>query len=1283
METKIIEYKGTELEVRSEKKDWRQLFSQEQLSKGYERYSEGRVTGFITNGFACEAKVQIANNVYQITVQGPARFDEHWSHMPFTCTCQKSIKSRYPSFGGRRHSWYGYSYHEDNPALWAKCDHMVPVMYFWEEQHGPWIIEETAEELDEKYQRIEKERQRRIEQEDWARDSRKAVSVASLLDWRIDQTCWFDLQTALKGARTNVYFANRFHSTEEKGKIRQTLLANGDHQLLYSGSFSDCEADGARGECKVSLALEKDRLTKSECTGFRCKGRAELCQHQLTAWNQVLNELRACPIADQTDKDAKKLFAFFEDKTEDTTDLTVSRKEREQPKSEAVVLEPRLMLEGESLLLGYRIGRRSGRMYVLKAPQALLAAKNNEKIFPLGKNDALDFSQEIFMDSCRKDVEQLSLIAGRKNFSDREFAYEGNLLALEGERLDTLYDNHEGQSLELEERAFTGKRSVRLAHGPVSVEMKSEPIRDIGGRFLGIWIRGSLAPVFRGKTGTYMLHGGYLLRMTPAEAVTVKPFCSISEDGQFDFRIGWEGIPDFYRRVLPSALAIPGINYTDLCREEIDRVLPPEPSFRFFLSIENQILQCRVTVVYDGEEKPLSAEKAESAHLRDITAEKHVNSVLGAVFQEWDDGRQVYMRSMEDESTFLFLHEGLPRLEALGEVFVTQAVKNLRMERVPQVTVQISLESGLLNLEVHSAGLSREELLELLDSYEKKKTYHRLRSGVFIDLTEDELLYEFDSLLRQTRLVPGDVLKERISLPMYRTLYLNRMLEEREAIRVSRDRMYRSLLKNFATIRDADWEVPSVLADTLRPYQQYGFKWLKTLNAAGFGGILADEMGLGKTIQAISLLQSEKESGVSLLALIVCPASLQYYWQEEIHRFAPELRVTVLSNGVSQRYALLKQLTEMQGNGSEVSDAPEVLVCSYDLLRRDITRYDRIRFTTCILDEAQYIKNQNSAISKAVRLLHAEHRFALTGTPIENRLSELWSIFSFLMPGFLYSSEEFRENFEEPIMRRNDATAVQTLRQMTSPFILRRLKADVLKELPPKLEEVRYLTFDSDQRRIYDAQMVKMREMLEKGFRPSDKLQIFAGLMRLRQICCDPSLYLEGYTGTSAKREGCLELIRSAMDGGHRMLVFSQFTSMLELLEADLREAKIPCLKITGATPKERRLGLIRDFNEGDTPVFLVSLKAGGTGLNLTGADIVIHYDPWWNLAAQNQATDRVHRIGQTRQVTVYRLIAQGTIEERILALQNTKQDLADSILSGDHTSLMSLSADELLALLG
>ena len=320
-----------------------------------------------------------------------------------------------------------------------------------------------------------------------------------------------------------------------------------------------------------------------------------------------------------------------------------------------------------------------------------------------------------------------------------------------------------------------------------------------------------------------------------------------------------------------------------------------------------------------------------------------------------------------------------------------------------------------------------------------------------------------------------------------------------------------------------------------------------------------------------------------------------------------------------------------------------------------------------------------------MKIIKSKQRYALTGTPIENRLSELWSIFDYLMPGFLYGYDVFRKEFETPIVKNKEKEVSDRLKKMVSPFILRRLKADVLKDLPDKMEEVRYAKLEQKQQQLYDAQVIHMKNMIqnqEASDFQKNKMQILAELTKIRQICCDPELLFDKYTDGSAKREACLDLVKSAMEGEHKILIFSQFTSMLELLEADMKKEKIAYYKITGATPKDKRLEMVNDFNKDATPVFLISLKAGGTGLNLIGADVVIHYDPWWNQAVQNQATDRAHRIGQTRIVSVYKLIAKGTIEEKIVKMQESKKDLADTILNGETGGITQMSKEELLDLL-
>ena len=546
-----------------------------------------------------------------------------------------------------------------------------------------------------------------------------------------------------------------------------------------------------------------------------------------------------------------------------------------------------------------------------------------------------------------------------------------------------------------------------------------------------------------------------------------------------------------------------------------------------------------------------------------------------------------------------------------------------------------------------------------------------MKNGEFLAL-DDNGLMTVAKLVEGLAVNKSDLQSQKIRLPKYRALYLDGILKEGTGITLYRDALFKAVVRGMKSVEDSDFEIPLTLRPVLREYQKTGFRWLKTLDSYGFGGILADDMGLGKTIQVIALLLDERNREPDTSALIVCPASLVYNWENEIHQFAPTLKVRTISGTAQEREELLNAASE-----------GEILVTSYDLLKRDIAFYEEKEFRFQIIDEAQYIKNASTQSAKAVKSVNARTRFALTGTPIENRLSELWSIFDFLMPGFLFSYQRFKKEYELPIVRDQDEACLKGLHRMIGPFIMRRLKKDVLKELPDKLENVIYSGFEKEQKDLYTANAWQVRQQLEQaGDGGSDRIQILAQLTKLRQICCDPHLCYSNYNGSSAKLETCIDLIRNGVEGGHKILLFSQFTSMLEIIEKRLKKEGIAYYILTGATPKEERLHMVNSFKDDGVPVFLISLKAGGTGLNLTAADVVIHYDPWWNVAAQNQATDRTHRIGQEKQVTVFKLITKGTIEENILKLQESKKNLAEQIITEGTVSLGSLTKDDLIGLL-
>ncbi len=472
------------------------------------------------------------------------------------------------------------------------------------------------------------------------------------------------------------------------------------------------------------------------------------------------------------------------------------------------------------------------------------------------------------------------------------------------------------------------------------------------------------------------------------------------------------------------------------------------------------------------------------------------------------------------------------------------------------------------------------------------------------------------------------------------------------------------------------------LESILRPYQKHGVAWMRFLRENGFGGVLADEMGLGKTLQVLAHLSSVIDNHTDRPSLVVCPTSLVFNWAAEAAKFTPKMRVVVISG--PQRHSEFARIPHC-----------DLVVTSYALIRRDAEKYRDIQFDTVILDEAQHIKNRQTQNAKAVKAVRADHRLVLTGTPLENSVLDLWSIFDFLMPGYLGSADDFRDRYEIPIGKERDKASMARLGKRIRPFLLRRLKRDVVKELPPKLEHVGYCDLTEAQASVYRQVLSATRKEVDaavdaQGLGKS-RMVILTALLRLRQVCCDLRLLekdrdpeAEDKT-TSEESSGKLqlfgELLDEVVDGGHRALVFSQFTSMLGLLREELDRREVPFCYLDGSTAD--RGAVVRKFqDDASIPVFLISLKAGGVGLNLTGADTVIHFDPWWNPAVEDQATDRAHRIGQTRVVTSYKLITRGTVEEKILTLQQRKRELIAATLTGEEAFTESLNWEEIRELL-
>ena len=506
---------------------------------------------------------------------------------------------------------------------------------------------------------------------------------------------------------------------------------------------------------------------------------------------------------------------------------------------------------------------------------------------------------------------------------------------------------------------------------------------------------------------------------------------------------------------------------------------------------------------------------------------------------------------------------------------------------------------------------------------------------------------------------------KRMKIHTSKALFLENLLVEKKLPYISGLENMNKVLEKFKEVKNKKFEVSKKLNATLRDYQVESLSWFETLDYLGFGGILADEMGLGKTLQTISFLLNKKNKKT----LIVTPTSLIHNWKSEFEKFAPSMKVAICHGLKKERMEIIRSIDEY-----------DVVLTTYGSLRNDLDYYEEIDFDYCIIDEAQNIKNPLASASDAVKAIKAKNKFALTGTPIENNLLELWSIFDFIIPGYLYSLTKFNAVFIK------DEGNIENLKRMIKPFILRRTKKQVIKELPPKIEKEYYVEMGRDQKNTYGIYVEDVKQKLKEKQQIKNKITVFSYLTRLRQLCLDPSVVIENYKGKSAKTDACLEIIKEYTEENNKILVFSQFTSVLKNLAKKLDKKKLKYYYLDGSTKAMDRINLVNDFNNNDeVKVFLISLKAGGTGLNLTSANTVIHFDPWWNPSVENQASDRAHRIGQRNVVEVIKLITKGTIEEKIIELQNKKKELIDNMIDGnlsDNNVLRSLSEDEIMNLL-
>ncbi|WHX42408.1 DEAD/DEAH box helicase [Mesobacillus sp. AQ2] len=651
--------------------------------------------------------------------------------------------------------------------------------------------------------------------------------------------------------------------------------------------------------------------------------------------------------------------------------------------------------------------------------------------------------------------------------------------------------------------------------------------------------------------------------------------------------------------------------------------------------------------------------RVNSLLIRDVEKEDVIIDILDeSSFAKTDGGYFLHNEELEYE----FLYHVLPKLQKFVQVYATTAVRNriFREPARPQIRVKVKKErTNWLEFKFEMDGIAEKQIREILEALEEKQKYFRLRNGMLMSLETRE--WEEIQRFLKAGPIQAEDLEKGLNMPIIRGMQMLDSFDDQSVILA--EESFRKFLEEITLPSEAKYVIPEKLEPVLREYQKQGYQWLKTIASYGFGGILADDMGLGKTLQSITYIASELPDARdrNQPILIVCPSSLVYNWLSEFLKFTPEIDAVIIDGNKNERARLLTAVSEM-----------DVVITSYMLLRQDIHLYEKIKFHTVFFDEAQAFKNPLTQTAKAVMNIQAEHRFALTGTPIENSTEELWSIFRVVFPELFQGLKEYSHLTSKTIARR------------IRPFLLRRVKEEVLGELPEKIESIDRVELLPEQKKLYAAYLAKLRhqtlKQLDKNTIRKNRIKILAGLTRLRQICCHPGLFVDGYKGSSAKFEQLKKIIEESRYAGRRVLIFSQFTKMLGMIARELAYQGIPYFYLDGQTPSEDRVQTCEKFNAGERDFFLISLKAGGTGLNLTGADTVILYDLWWNPAVEEQAADRAHRMGQKNKVQVIKLISKGTIEEKMNELQEKKRNMIEEII--EEKSSVTLTEDDIREIL-
>ncbi|HBN82623.1 MAG TPA: hypothetical protein DDZ89_02165 [Clostridiales bacterium] len=1026
-------------------------------------------------------------------------------------------------------------------------------------------------------------------------------------------------------------------------------------------------------QVKISYSIEHKQI-KCACSCIISGKQSSLCEHSVaalfeTARRDLNGEFEKTPFA----KAGRSIIELFDKPYVDQNETFINKSLVQLSQTIEFYLKPNIFNPQHNLSMEAEISFKTGisRLYIVRNIQAFLNNIFDQTEFEMGKQ--FRYIPGVHQYS-KRDTELLSFLyysAGHYEKPVREdCSLLGKRLILNGVMLEKYLDI-----------CYTDLVDIKLIKRPkqvLTLESSSKPelkfhLEEINRSImLDIYLE---KDILISKNAKYVVANGKLYRIDPQsrqEFKNVVEMVSANQNKQFLFSA--PHVNNFFMIVLPKLNTLGHVEIPDYLKQKIisDKL---NIVSKFDKNKNNIILDLQLqygTITINQATNQIIEGNKDTYLMRDHKQEMNLQSlVLLSGFKLESDH---YILSTNDH-IYEFLKKHMARFLEIGQVYYSEEFKNLPLVKRPSMSIRMNVENNWLDMDFDAENISDDELYKLLSSIRQKKKYFRLKNGEFLDLEFDQV-NKWAQMLDQLEIDRNDIENHSAHVPVYRALYMDELSKDEDIGKyITGTKSFKQLIDDIKNYDQGNLTVPKSLLKILRQYQITGYKRMKQMTDCGLGVILADDMGLGKTLQILTLLLSyknnSKKEGISgKPSLIVVPTSLVYNWVAEIEKFTPELTVQPLIGTPAQRQAILNDINNI-----------DILLTTYSMIRRDVDLYNDVEFEYCILDESQHVKNPMSIGAKGVKCIRAKKRIAMTGTPIENNIVELWSVFDFIMPGFFGSLNKFNKRFNHNEF--DDPEVTRALRTMTTPFIIRRVKSEVLEELPDKIITKMDCDLTKEQKELYMAYLTDARKQIENDKDTNkQRFSILSSLLRLRQICCHPGMFVEGYKGGSGKTELFNEIVEQAVSSGHRILVFSQFTSMLEILKKELDQQHLNYFYLDGSVPTAERIDSVYRFNGGERQLFLISLKAGGFGLNLTGADVVIHYDPWWNPAVENQATDRAHRIGQKKIVQVIRLVAKGTIEDKILSLQEKKKSLTDSILQANDSIPDHLDMEEILELL-